>query len=155
MSGQAVRRPPIRETTANLKEDEVDMYEDEGIVEWEDGSEWALSWTQDAGAFFAQRWFLDEDDDHHYIECPGPDLGLFESLETLEAAMGRSIPNDIKERLLSCSKARPITQEALNAWGVSVEYEIERLAPDGEIVGTYAPPGAANPFERRWLPEWM
>jgi len=56
----------------------------EWIVEWEDGTEWVISWLQDAGAFFAQRWFLDEDDEHSYLDCPGPDLGLFDSLDTLE-----------------------------------------------------------------------
>jgi len=131
------------------------MYEDEWTVDWEDGSDWVLSWVQDAGEFFAQRWFLDEDDDHSYLDCPGPDLGLFESLETLEVAMGRSIPADVRDKILRYSRTHPITQDSLDAWGVSVEYEIERLGPDGEIVATIAPPGAEDPFARRWLPEWM
>lgn len=131
------------------------QHDDEWTVAWEDGSEWVLSWVQDAGAFFAQRWFDDEDDDRAYLDCPGPDVGLFESLETLEVAMGRPIPEDVRDELLEYSRSRPIRQDDLDAWGVSVEYEIERLTPNGEVIGTTAPPGTANPFAPRWLPEWM
>lgn len=131
------------------------MYEDEWIVDWEDGSYWVLSWVQDAGAFFAQRWFPDKEYDLLYLDCPGPDVGLFESMETIEATMGRAIPADIRAKLLRYSEAYPITQEALDSWGVSVAFEIERLAPDGEIIGTFAPPGTKNPFAACWLPEWM
>jgi len=153
MTREAVDRPRVDEDT-DPKEEEVDMYEDEWIVDWEDGSYWALSWVQDAGAFFAQRWFLDEDCDLPCLDCPGPDVGLFESMETVEATMGRAIPADVRAKLLRYSEAYPITQEALD-WGVSVAYEIERLAPDGEIIGTFAPPGTRNPFAACWLPEWM
>jgi len=133
----------------------VDMYEDEWIADWEDGSYWVLSWVQDAGAFFAQRWFPDEEYDLPCLDCPGPDVGLFESMETIEATMGRGIPADIRAKLLRYSEAYPITQEALDSWGVSVAFEIERLAPDGKIIGTFAPPGTKNPFAACWLPEWM
>lgn len=139
----------------NLKEDEVDIHEGECTVDWEDGSYWILSWVQDGGAFFAQRWFPDEDCDLPHLACPGPDVGLFESIKTLEAAMGRALPADIKAKLLRDSEAYPITQESLDNWGTTVAYEIERLAPDGEIIGTLAPPGAKSPFDPRWLPEWM
>jgi hypothetical protein len=131
------------------------MSEDEWIVDWEDGSYWALSWVQDAGAFFAQRWFPDEEHDLPYLDCPGPDVGLFESVETVEAAMGGAIPAEVRAKLLRYSEAYPITQDALDSWGVSIAYEIERLAPGGEIISTFAPPGTENPFAARWLPEWM
>jgi len=143
------------EADPNLKEEAVDMYEDEWIVDWEDGSYWVLLWVQDAGAFFAQRWFPDEECDLPYLDCPGPDVGLFESMETIEATMGRAIPADVRAKLLRYCEAYPITQEALDSWGVSVAFEIERLAPDGEIIGTFAPPGTKNPFAACWLPEWM
>lgn len=133
----------------------MDMYEDEWIVDWEDGSYWVLACVQDAGAFFAQRWFPDEDYDLPYLDCPGPDVGLFESIETVEATMGRAIPADVRSALLRHSEAYPITKESLDSWGVSVAYEIERLAPDGEIIRTFAPPSTKNPFAACWLPEWM
>ena len=139
---------------------DIQMHDHEWIVEWEDGSEWAISWFKDGGAFFAQRsffderWFFDEEDED-YLDCPGPDLGLFDSLDTLELAMGRPLPADIRQELLSHSEAHPISEDSLRAWGGIVAYEVHRVAPDGEIVPTFAPPGTADPFAIEWLPEWM
>ncbi len=133
----------------------MDIFDREWIVKWEDGSEWAISWFQDGGAFFAQRWFFDEEDEDCYLDCPGPDVGLFDSLDTLELAMGRPLPAHIRQELLSHSEAHPISEDSLRAWGGIVAYEVHRVAPDGEIVPTFAPPGTADPFAIEWLPEWM
>ena len=35
------------------------------------------------------------------------------------------------------------------------EWILEWVAPDGEIVGTFALRRTANPFAIEWLPEWM
>lgn len=32
-------------------------------MHWEDGSYWAVKWVREAGSFFAQRWFPDDEDD--------------------------------------------------------------------------------------------
>ena len=68
--------------------------EDEFTLSWEDGSEWEISWFRDAGCYFAQRWLPEPDDgaDGPFVETPGPDEVMVEDLETLEAVMGRPLP---------------------------------------------------------------
>src|SRR5438067_962658 len=69
----------------------------EWTVDMIDGSYWGVEWMPDAAAFYAQRWFPDDDyenvpADATFIDCPGPDLGLFDTLDTLELAIGGPIP---------------------------------------------------------------
>lgn len=132
----------------------MEAYNTEWQVEWEDGTIWFLSWFQEAGSFMAERWYPDEAVGS-YVECPGPEDTLCEDLETLEAAMGRPLPPDLREELLHFSECLPITDEMRADWGVSVAYGITRLHPSGEFIDTFAPPGSANPFALEWLPEWM
>lgn len=55
-----------------------------------------LSWCQEAGSFFAQRWFPDADDDvkASFSETPGREVVLVENLVKLEAVIGRPPPED-------------------------------------------------------------
>lgn len=124
-------------------------------VEWEDGTIWFLSWLQDAGSFMAERWYPDDGPDGPYVGCPGPDDMLVESLETLESAMGRPIPPDVRMELLKIGECFPFTDEMRSSWTEYNAFSITRLHPSGEFVDTFAPPGAEEPFAIEWLPEWM
>src|SRR5438477_10620855 len=73
----------------------------EWTVDMTDGSFWGVEWMPDAAAFYAQRWFPDDVDeevpaDATVFDCPGPDLGLFDTLDTLELAIGGPIPPRIR-----------------------------------------------------------
>lgn len=70
--------------------------QEECAVEWQDGSTWIIAWESQFGRYFAQRWFpenlgLDTVEDVEEIACPGPEEGLFATLEVLEVAMGQPI----------------------------------------------------------------
>lgn len=127
-------------------------YDKEWSVEWEDGSVWFLSWFQEAGSFSSERWF--DEATGPIIDSPGPD-GLFEDLETLEAAMGRPLPPDVREELHDYSRCFPMTDDDRAAWDAPAPFAITRQHPDGEFVDSFAPPGTEDPFAIEWLPEWM
>lgn len=128
-------------------------YDKEWSVEWEDGTIWFLSWIQEAGSFSAERW--SDEATGPCVDTPGPDAGLFEDLETLEAAMGRPLPPAVRQELLNFSERFPMADDMREDWGVSVAFAITRRHPSGEFIDTFAPPGTADPFAIEWLPEWM
>lgn len=70
-----------------------------------------MSWSQEAGCFFAQRWFPDDDDDSDgpFVETPGPEVVLVEDLATLEEIMGRELPDEARNALDASSQAHPFT----------------------------------------------
>lgn len=78
-----------------------------------------------------------------------------ENLGTLEAVMGRPLPVHSRTQLQAIADAHPFTDAMRACWGQAVAHGITRLAPDGEWVETFAPPGDPEPFAHRWLPEWM
>lgn len=131
---------------------------DEIDVRWEDGSYWGVSWFREAGCYFAQRWFPEDDEDRAegpFIESPGPETALVEDLGTLEAVMGRPLPTDTRAQLQAVSEHFPFTDEMRASWGEAVAFGITRLHPSGEWIETFAPPRDPNPFAHPWLPEWM
>jgi len=130
----------------------VHDYDKEWSVEWEDGSVWFLSWFQQAGSFLADRSF--DDAIEPLVDTPGFD-GLFEDLETLEAAMGRPLPPDVRDELLAHSRRFPMTDDDRAAWNVIVAFAITRRHPSGEFIDSFAPPGTEDPFANEWLQEWM
>lgn len=131
---------------------------DEIDVRWEDGSYWGVSWLQEAGCYFAQRWFPEDDEDGAegpFIESPGPEIALVEDLVTLEAVMGRPLPSDARAQLQEVNEQFPFTDEMRASWRECVAFAITRLHPSGEWIETFAPPGDPNHFAYRWLPECM
>ena len=132
----------------------------EWIVEIVDGSFWGVEWMPDAAAFYAQRWFPDDVDDDvpadtTFIDCPGPDLGLFDTLDTLELAIGGPIPPQIRGELEIDQHYNPPPTDLAEQWGHSVAYEICRTGRDGQIISTFAPPWADDPESSEWDPWWL
>ena len=80
-------------------------------------------------------------------------FAFVESLDVLEAAMGRPLPPDIRAALQADADAYPIDEDRLASWTEWDGYEITRQTPEGEWVETFAPPGHPNPFARRWWAE--
>jgi len=128
------------------------MHDKEWSVDWEDGTVWFLSWFREAGSFHADRWF--DEATGPIIDTPGLD-GLFEDLDTLEAAMGRPLPPDARGELYDYSRRHPMTDDDRAAWNVIVAHAITRRHPNGEFIDSFAPPGTEDPFATEWLPEWM
>lgn len=129
-----------------------DSNDKEWRVEWEDGTVWFLSWFRQAGSFLAERCFGGAAGPS--IEAPEVD-GLFKDLETLEAAMGRPLPVDVREELQDQSKRFPMTDDDRAAWSVIIALALSRPHPNGEFNDFAAPPGTASPLAIQWLPEWM
>lgn len=102
---------------------------DEIDVEWEDGSYWAVSWFQEAGCFFAQRWFPDDDDgvEGPFIETPGPEIATVEDLATLEAVMGRPLPTQARTELQAIADAHPFTDAMRASRGEAVAFGSRRM----------------------------
>lgn len=129
---------------------------EELTLEWEDGTYWVLSWCQDAGSFFAQRWDTDEGEPGYggpLIETPGPDLVMVEDLDTLEAVMGRPLPGPVRVELEADAVRDPVTDEMRAAWRPESAIGICRLHPVAGWIDTFAPPGHPSPFDDQWLPE--
>lgn len=126
--------------------------------EWGDGSLVTLDWFQEAGCFCADRWLYDDDVEGEVEladDCViGPyDFWFLESLESLEEALGRPLPSDVRAALTRWSDADPFTEEDRENWGGMVAFGITRKTPEGDWMETFAPPGDPNPFARRWIPE--
>ncbi len=130
--------------------------------EWEiktpDGCLWRISWFEDAAGFFADVWDCGEDDETHpgdpaECSCPFPTLGIYDTLDTIEVAMGIPIPNEIREELLGDASLRPIREDDKGAWGRVWAAEVHRRAPDGTIFSSFAPTWASNPYSPLWNPD--
>jgi hypothetical protein len=90
--------------------------------EWGDGSLVTLDWFQEAGCFCADRWLYDDDVEGEVEladDCViGPyDFWFLESLESLEEALGRPLPSDVRAALTAWSEADPFTEEDRENWG--------------------------------------
>lgn len=135
---------------------EEENMEDDFTVSWEDGSEWEISWCQDAGCYFAQRWVPEPDEeeaDGPPIETPGPDVVMVEDLETLEAVIGRPLAQHVRDALAAESRCYPFTTEMRRDWRVESAFGITRLHPVAGWIETFAPPGHPDPFADHSLPE--
>lgn len=129
---------------------------EEFTVAWEDGTDWEISWFEDAGCYLAQRFFPEPDEDGSegpFIETPGPEEVLVEDLETLEAVMGRPVPEPVRSLLEDAARCQPFTDEMRKDWRVESAFGIDRLHPVAGWIDSFAPPGHPNPFADHWLPE--
>lgn len=131
------------------------MMEDESVVEWRDGSIWIVAWESQFGCYFAQRWYpedlgLEAIEGVERIDCPGPEEGLFQTLETLEVAMGEPIPDGIWATLRRREHSFPLRDPDKEGWGTVFACEVHRIGPDGEIVTSFAPPWADDPESPEW-----
>ena len=136
--------------------------EREWHVETDDGCTWIVSWFEEDGAFFAQAWRFDEENDDRALEaeeeavctCPGPTCGAFDALETIEAAMGQPIPPGVREDLLAEQRLHPQPEHLQEGWGTAYAFEVHRIGRDGGVVGSLAPPWADDPESGRWDLDW-
>lgn len=71
------------------------MTERQFEMETEHGCTWSISWFRDASAFFVDVWDWAPDDEVGGTADPGPEctcpfplLGVYDTLETVERAMG-------------------------------------------------------------------
>lgn len=81
--------------------------------------------------------------------CPFPILGVYDTLETVERAMGMQIPATI--RAAACR--RPLFADprgAQRAWGRIWATEVHRTGDDGSILSTFAPAWEDNPYSPVW-----
>ncbi len=121
-------------------------------VPLEDGSFYEIAWDPAWASYSAQRVSDDEaiEDGHEWVDCPGPDFGLFDDLEAIELSMGIPIPENVRRALLAEREAFPPDPEVLSSWGELAAFEVYRSTPDGRVVATYGPTGAND---NGWLDE--
>ncbi len=122
-------------------------------VIWPDGTVWFLDWMQEFDGYYAERWydpddFEDDDDLGHLRDCPGPEEGIFASLDAIEVAMGEQLPQDVWLSLELESALLPCIDH--EAWGVAFAAEVHHLLVNGTIVTTWAPAWADDPLDPRW-----
>ena len=129
---------------------------DEFTVAWEDGTDREISWFENAGCYLAQRFFPEPDEEGAegpFIEPPSPEEVLVEDLETLEAVMGRTVPEPVRSLLEEAARHRPFTDEMRHDWRVESAFGIDRFHAVAGWIDTFAPPGHPDPFADHWLPE--
>lgn len=121
-----------------------------------DGCIWEVYWFRDAAGFAADAWDPDEwndvphdPDNPRTCSCPHPG-GIYDTLDTLEAAMGGAIAADVREELQEEAERNPISAEDMAEWGHGVAFEIHRTDGDGRIWGSFAPSWSADPASELW-----
>lgn len=82
--------------------------------------------------------------------CPFPILGIYDTLETIELALGSKIPAPIREHLLRDALCHPAHEDGKAAWGGIWAAELFRRAEDGMIVTSFAPTGAEDASSPLW-----
>lgn len=124
---------------------------EEHEVDWGDGTVWFISRLDDCGGYYVERFYDDDFLDDPAMTtrcCPGPEVGVFATLEAIEAAMGDELPHRIRDALDVAW--RPLDDDDRDAWGHVFAYQIHHLLGDGTIVTTWAPPWADDPLDPRW-----
>ncbi len=128
---------------------------DEEAIDWGDGTVWFVSWLDDHDAYHAERWYdpdeFDADDADATArsrDCPGPEEGVFASLDVVEAAMGEPLSADVRARLECEAAANP--SSCRHEWGVAFACEGTHLLADGTMVTTWAPAWAEDPLDHKW-----
>lgn len=139
--------PPTVATADPVAGFDLDSYE--CIVEWDDGSYWTLG-RLDCGGICAQRWLEEVDDDGPCRDCPGPDIGVFASVDGVEAAMGAELPPEVYDHFYVADVASIVHEDEKASWGRSYALEVTHLLEDGRLVDTWAPPWADDPLDPRW-----
>lgn len=126
------------------------------VINAPDGCIWEVYWFVEAAGFFTEAWDPDEwndvpHDPEHSRRCTCPHVGgIYDTLETLELAMGGPIPADTREELLEYADYNPISEEDMADWGRSVAFEIHRTDAEGRIWGSFAPTWAPDPENPYW-----
>lgn len=129
----------------------------EHSVDWNDGSIWFIRWMRDCGGYNDDRWFNTDDPTEDPLperSCPGPEDGVFATVEAIEVAMGERLPDAMRDRLADESRWHPLHEDDKPAWGRTYAFEVTHLLDDGTLVSTWAPPWADNPLDPAWDPEW-
>lgn len=136
------------------------MTQREYEIEAEDGCIWSIYWFRDAAGFFADVWEWGPDDDvggtadpAPDCTCPFPVLGVYDTLETVEVAIGRALPGDVRQQLLADARRYPLAEDEQGAWGRVWGAEVYRTDPDGQIHCSFAPTWAEDPCSARWDPD--
>lgn len=131
--------------------------DEEWAVDATDGCTWLVSWFQQEGAYFAQAWFFGVDEDppveQEVCTCPGPEVGVFDTLGTLEVAMGRPFPRAVRRQLVRQSLRFPQPERERKDWRIECAVELHRTDRDGTIYSSFAPVWADDPWHPRWDPE--
>lgn len=121
-----------------------------------DGCIWEVYWFGDASGFAAEAWDPDEwhdvphdPDRPRTCSCPHPG-GIYDTLDTLEVAMGGPIAAEVREQLEEEAERNPISAEDMAEWGHGVAFEIHRTDADGRIWGSFAPSWSVDPASEFW-----
>lgn len=125
--------------------DDVSFLFDDHEIDWDDGTFWFVGWSHVWNSYFADRVYDEElidEDDHTFRSCPGPEFGMFASLDAIAAAMGEPLPPTVRHHLEGLQ--RPPDEEVRAAWNGALSMECHHLLPDGSIVTKYAPPWAGD-----------
>ncbi len=143
----SIRRNEDLKPTGAVPESFVPL--EEQAVDWGDGTVWLISWFSDHDGYYAERWYdpdeLGDDESPASVrlrDCPGPEKGVFASLDAVEAAMGEPLPTEVRAQLELQATAHPCT--CRHAWGVAFATDVTHLLEDGSLVTTWAPPWAED-----------
>lgn len=117
-----------------------------------DGCIWTVCWLRDAAA-----WNVSDDGDDirelRECTCNVTDRdGVYDALETIEAAISTPIPADLRTQMHEHAAARPPSTEAKRDWGRTFSFEVRRLSLEGSIVASWAPGWTDEPDSPRWDP---
>jgi hypothetical protein len=128
---------------------DVSFLFDDHEIDWHDGTFWFVGWSSCWSTYFAERVYdedlLDAEDDSAFRTCPGPESGMFASLDVIETAMGEALPTAVRDHLDGLR--RPPDDAAKAAWCQPPTMECHHLRPDGTIVTSHAPPWSDDPHD--------
>jgi hypothetical protein len=109
-----IRRNDDLKPTGAVPESFVPL--EEQAVPWGDGTVWLISWFSDHDGYYAGRWYdpdeIGDDESPGSVrlrDCPGPEEGVFASLDAVEAAMGEPLPAEGRAQLELQATAHPCT----------------------------------------------
>lgn len=120
---------------------DVSLLYDDHEIDWHDGTFWFIGWSDCWNSYLADRVYnedLLDDDDHAFRSCPGPEFGMFSSLDAIEAAMGEPLPPAIRSHLEGLY--REPDEEVKDAWNETLSMQCHHLLPDGSIATKTVPP---------------
>ena len=118
-----------------------------------DGCSWTIGWMDDAEGWLVDVWVDEDDPPPTSCTCAHPEDGLFDSLETVELAIGSPIPINIRDQLLAEAACHRSPESARAAWGRIFALEVIRVDEDGTFWTSFAPTWADDPVSPYWDPD--